>query len=209
MQHGHINTSSPLQLPWMQGTLDQARQETLSLMNKVNQAYESGDLDRAEVLDGKLERLYEFLESAIWDLEEDGVTVVSGLRTEHQQNLSENQRPGDNVDAESGVVETLAAAYDQFFVDKPPFGMDQAAIVHNLRVTIEEFGGNHADMTDNQIIEAARDAHHCTGRQKALERADKNPAFAASLNKLEALLTPALPNNESDPDEPDTAPGLH
>lgn len=209
MNQGYLNTNASLQLPWMQGSLEQARQETRKLMDKVNQAYESGDLDRAEVLDGKLERLYEFLESAIWDLEEDGVTVVSNLPTENMQNLSENRRVGDSVDAESGLVETLAAAYERFFVDKPPYGMDHEAIVRNLRVTVEEFDGHHEKLTDEQVIEAAHEAYDNTGRQKALNRAEQNPAFAASLSKLQAILNSGGQAQQPDIDESDEAPGLH
>ncbi|WP_273208734.1 hypothetical protein [Marinobacter subterrani] len=187
----------------MQGNIEHARSTVEGLMEKVNQAYESGELSKAEVLDGKLDHLYDFLESAFSELEEDGPRLASVRYPEQLHDPVPYRGAGDSVDAESGMTEYLADAYNQMFVNPPNYPIDYQHKIGNLRSAVEEYGGAHDHLTDDQVIEAAKDAYENIGRMKAMNRPSKNPELEQNLKRVEATL-----QGESTEDDPEMGPGL-
>jgi len=179
-----------IELPWLSNDMQQARESIAHLMVKVNQAYELGIVDAADVIDGELEQLYDFMDNALSDLESDGAILCSEQHMELTGFAQLNRQPGDIIDTEHGPVENLAACYDEVFVrPNPPFGLD--AFVDKiafLRAAIEESGGSHAGQSDNDVIDAAREAYQSIGKEKALRRPGRNPCYEQTLLKAEAVL---------------------
>lgn len=209
MNSNIASTSPGFDMPWLQGNIDQARETVRGLVDKVNQAYETGELDTAEVLDGKLESLYEFLEHAFAELEEDGQRLSSDPSVLLVQDPVPYMGAGDSVDTESSMTEYLADAYNQMFVNPPSYPIDYQDKIGNLRGAVEEYGGTHDHLTDEQVIEAAKDAYENIGRTKALSRPPKNPAFEHSLTKAEAILKGGEDYVVDETDDPSHGPGLN
>lgn len=207
----HITANEPA-LPWMLGDLSDARETIIKLMAQVNQAYETGELDKAEALDGELDGLQEYVESAISDLEADGMKLIGNNSMEILQSCAEYSRPGDQVDAESGLTETLAAIYEDYTEEQlnPNFGPDYETTIGSIRDSVEEFHGTHAHLSDMDMMLAAKDAFDNTGRMRATQRPSKNPAFAPNLQKIENLLNgqPERVQDNAPDDDLDSLPSI-
>lgn len=113
------------QMPWLSKDIQHARDAIEYLACRINLAYESGELDAADVIDGELEHLYEFMETALGDLEEDGIELNSRTDPSGYRNRHLRTQVGDSVDVEHGPIEILAACYEEAFVRRrPPFGLE-------------------------------------------------------------------------------------
>jgi hypothetical protein len=178
------------QMPWLSKDIQHARDAIEYLACRINLAYESGELDAADVIDGELEHLYEFMETALGDLEEDGIELNSRTDPSGYRNRHLRTQVGDSVDVEHGPIEILAACYEEAFVRRrPPFGLETMEDkISYLRGAIDDCDGKHEDRTDEYIIDAARDAYQNTGREKAWLRPGRNPVYEHTLLRAEAVL---------------------
>lgn len=130
--------------------------EVLAHLKAVNQAYEADDLDQAEKLDVQLEVLLKRIEVNL---------------QEHQETL--NPQAHETNDRRSQLDDLLAQLYlNQYseYLGEPgitsnnlfmPRFDDEAEFVSALRETINVYGnsGAHQALTDEQVIDMARDAY--------------------------------------------------
>lgn len=87
-----------LALPWMMGSLEDARQTIGRITEKVNTAYLDGRLNRDELNNGQMESLHEYLEGELQALEQPEKSHDTELSTDHL-NPAENDQMDEDQDS--------------------------------------------------------------------------------------------------------------
>jgi hypothetical protein len=140
-------------------TTEQLRAEAQALSLRVNEAYETGNQPLAERLDARLENVFDTLESRLSELEEDTLSeVFQGF------NRDALIREGEQGDTESDLVRDLANRWRDMSAGVYPYGqMSDAEKAAEILAILGDYafrhGGLRDGLTDQQILDAARDAY--------------------------------------------------
>lgn len=174
--------------------IDEIRQRIPELMQQVDAAYGRGDMNSADVLDAELESLFDRLEHGLADLEEDGLTKsFANSGEEKLQAAGLEQLIGSEDDNEASLELCLASTYAKYL--DPLSYIDKESAITNGRANIDMFGGDTEGASDDQILEAMRDAHDWVMAARS-RGGPKIPSFGTPV-------TAASFQRQSEMDEPD------
>jgi len=160
-----------------------AERRIQELADQVESAYASGDLELAETLDAELEESYDALEHYLLQAEEDGVAeLATNFGQQHPSMARWLHYTGSVDDAEVSLSDVLADTYEQF-VD-PACWLDRDAAITNGRSNIELFGGSTQGVSDDQVLDAMKDAYEHSGARLAAKRPSAQSAFGRDTNSF-------------------------
>lgn len=159
--------------------IEALRNEVKRLMPLVDRAYEKRDLRAAETLDTELESALTELENILSAREEDGIAADADA-------ISETKMIGSNLEEGAASMEDIiGTAYEETYLGSGYQSLsDDAEKIQRLRSAIsesaemnglsyQEVRGAVDAMTDEQVLELAKDAYENSGRRRAAKRPAK------------------------------------
>jgi phospholipid N-methyltransferase len=171
------------------------------LQPQVNEAYEQGNFDAAEDLDAELETIYEYMDNRLAESQEDGLTNfgddVGNLRNfdgglnsvNKTQRQRAEQEAGNIDDGESSPLSIIMNTYKEYFVDGlTAWGEDKETLLRNAFMEVgesyPEFGGFDNSVSDQQIVDAAKDLYDSTVEVSNRKARPKKANFGKSIDSL-------------------------
>ena len=142
--------------------VDQLIEMVPGLSSAVQSAYESGDMTRAEELDARLDGMYEIIDSAFYDIEEEGLTIggvdqAGAIPTEALRAVMEQ---GNAEDSESAIEDEVIKIYSNFL--SPSHYVDREDMIDQVRGVLDEFAGKQKGLkkvTDDEIATMAKEVY--------------------------------------------------